>query len=290
MSDEETRFESRRERREALRAQGGAAVIQPESSYSAAEPIETTASAPSGELPSRRELRRLAQETGVVPTITPEMLRDADEGGMDILGQVRAQTEALREASATVTTPAITPVTESTPAEATAPATSPLSALAASFDQIVTPRESPEIPPASEGDWRDQLTAEAEHGWVENHSSEIGVVQSPTLQTLVVDSYHTGDITGPLNATGEIFITGQILLEPLTEEAPGGTIDAGVDVNQPGIPRRASEALSIIGKPAVSESHKRIPSVGSAVVAGLAAALGALAIAIAALAYFTDIL
>jgi hypothetical protein len=149
---------------------------------------------------------------------------------------------------------------------------------------------APEITPPQQGGWRDQLADDSEHGWVENHSAEIGIVQSPALQTLVVDSYHTGDITGPLNSTGEIFITGQILIEPLVDPAPSAVIDAGIDLNHAGIPRRASEALSIIGKPAASEKHKRIPSVGSAVVAGLAAGLGALAIAIAALAYFTDFL
>jgi hypothetical protein len=205
-----------------------------------------------------------------------------------------------------------------------APDVSPLAALAASYDQIQLARAAqsgvanpiddtpsapdnllqtfavpatdaplngtPDITPAQQGGWRDQLADDSEHGWVENHSAEIGIVQSPALQTLVVDSYHTGDITGPLNSTGEIFVTGQILIEPLVDQSPSVTFDAGIDLNHAGIPRRASEALSIIGKPAASEKHKRIPSVGSAVVAGLAAGLGALAIAIAALAYFTDFL
>jgi hypothetical protein len=259
MTDENVAFESRRARREALRAteayQVGADFSVPDS---------LTPPPPTQDLPSRRELRRIAQETGVIPVITPEMLRATDWK----------------------------------------PDTSPLAALAASYEQIVLAREAstatppastatpPEqiVTPAREGDWRDQLTDEPEHGWVENHSAEIGIVQSPALQTLVVDSYHTGDISGPLNATGEIFITGQILIEPIAEPTPSIAIDAGIDLNHAGIPRRASEALSIIGKPAASEKHKRIPSVGSAVVAGLAAGLGALAIAIAALAYFTDIL
>ena len=156
---------------------------------------------------------------------------------------------------------------------------------------IEVPAASPEIPPARDGDWRDQLEADNEHEWVKNHETGVGVMQSPTLQTLVVDSFHTGDIAGPLNPTGEILITGQIILEPLAEEVPSTpAIDAGVDINQPGIPRRASEALSIIGKPAESEERKRIPSVGSAVAAGLAAFLGIAVVALGLLAYFTDII
>ena len=119
----------------------------------------------------------------------------------------------------------------------------------------------------------------------------MGVMQSPTLQTLVVDSYHTGDITGPLNPTGEILITGQIILDPIIEEEPAvDAIDAGVEVNQPGIPRRASEALSIIGKPAAAEERKKIPSVGSSVAAGIAAFLGLAVVVLGLLAYFTDII
>ena len=258
MTGEEGVFESRRARREALRAAESSPEVV-ESSYSSAE------------LPSRRELRRLAQETGVVPTITPEMLRDA-------AGE-QSSTAVFRD-------------------ETWAPDLSPLTTLAAHYEQILTSgvsslvdeRETPATKPALEGDWRDQLTDEAEHGWVENHSTEIGVMQSPALKTLVVDSYHTGDISGPLNSTGEIFVTGQILIEHITDDTTAVAVPAGLDVNQPAIPRRASEALSIIGKTVAPEKYKRIPSVGSAVVAGLATALGTLALAIAALAYFTDII
>ena len=258
MTSEDGVFESRRARREALRAAESSHEVV-ESSYSTAE------------LPSRRELRRLAQETGVVPTITPEMLRDA-------VGEPSSRAVSRDETWA--------------------PDLSPLTTLVARYEQNLTPevsslvaeRETPIAKPALEGDWRDQLTDEAEHGWVENHSTEIGVMQRPALKTLVVDSYHTGDISGPLNSTGEIFITGQILIEPISDDTTAVTVPADLDVNQPAIPRRASEALSIIGKTVAPEKYKRIPSVGSAVAAGLAAALGALALAIAALAYFTDII
>ena len=156
---------------------------------------------------------------------------------------------------------------------------------------VEIPAASPEIPPARDGDWRDQMEADNENEWVKNHETGIGVMQSPTLQTLVVDSFHTGDITGPLNPTGEILITGQIILDQMLDDEPATeAIDAGVDVNQPGIPRRASEALSIIGKPAEAEERKRIPSVGSAAAAGLAAFLGLAVVVLGLLAYFTDII
>jgi len=268
MTDEGVFFESRRARREAQRAA--------ESSTESGDYGSPT----SAELPSRRELRRIAQETGVIPVITPEMLRESswkpDVSPLAALAATYDQIQLARASQTGITVEAET-----------------IAAIPDAVIEVVAPPAPPAPPviqPAQQGGWRDQLADDSEHGWVENHSAEIGVVQSPALQTLVVDSYHTGDISGPLNSTGEIFITGQILIEPLVDETPSTIIDAGIDLNHAGIPRRASEALSIIGKPAASEKHKRIPSVGSAVVAGLAAGLGALAIAIAALAYFTDFL
>lgn len=276
MTDDGVFFESRRARREAQRATELSTELGTATSESRAQTTD--------ELPSRRELRRIAQETGVIPVITPEMLRESswtpDVSPLAALAASYDLIQMARAAQAGVANPI-----ESTPS---APDNLLQTFAVPATDAPLN--DTPDITPAQQGGWRDQLADDSEHGWVENHSAEIGIVQSPALQTLVVDSYHTGDITGPLNSTGEIFVTGQILIEPLVDQSPGVTFDAGIDLNHAGIPRRASEALSIIGKPAASEKHKRIPSVGSAVVAGLAAGLGALAIAIAALAYFTDFL
>ncbi len=276
MTDDGVFFESRRARREAQRATESSTELGTATSESRTQTTD--------ELPSRRELRRIAQETGVIPVITPEMLRESswtpDVSPLAALAASYDQIQLARAAQSGVANPI-----DDTPS---APDN-----LLQTFAVLATDAPlngTPDITPAQQGGWRDQLADDSEHGWVENHSAEIGIVQSPALQTLVVDSYHTGDITGPLNSTGEIFVTGQILIEPLVDQSPSVTFDAGIDLNHAGIPRRASEALSIIGKPAASEKHKRIPSVGSAVVAGLAAGLGALAIAIAALAYFTDFL
>lgn len=276
MTDDGVFFESRRARREAQRATESSTELGTATSESRTQTTD--------ELPSRRELRRIAQETGVIPVITPEMLRESswtpDVSPLAALAASYDQIQLARAAQSGVANPI-----DDTPS---APDN-----LLQTFAVPATDAPlngTPDITPAQQGGWRDQLADDSEHGWVENHSAEIGIVQSPALQTLVVDSYHTGDITGPLNSTGEIFVTGQILIEPLVDQSPSVTFDAGIDLNHAGIPRRASEALSIIGKPAASEKHKRIPSVGSAVVAGLAAGLGALAIAIAALAYFTDFL
>ena len=279
MTDDGVFFESRRARREALRATESSTESAAESSTTTSDYRAQT----TDELPSRRELRRIAQETGVIPVITPEMLRESSwTPDVSPLAALAASYDQIQLARAAQSEVAAQPET------ATAFTEVPVQPVA--DVPIVEVPVAPDITPPQQGGWRDQLADDSEHGWVENHSAEIGIVQSPALQTLVVDSYHTGDISGPLNSTGEIFITGQILIEPLVDPAPSAVIDAGIDLNHAGIPRRASEALSIIGKPAASEKHKRIPSVGSAVVAGLAAGLGALAIAIAALAYFTDFL
>ena len=276
MTDDGVFFESRRARREAQRATESSTELGTATSESRTQTTD--------ELPSRRELRRIAQETGVIPVITPEMLRESswtpDVSPLAALAASYDQIQLARAAQSGVANPI-----DDTPS---APDNLLQTFAVPSTDAPLN--GTPDITPAQQGGWRDQLADDSEHGWVENHSAEIGIVQSPALQTLVVDSYHTGDITGPLNSTGEIFVTGQILIEPLVDQSPSVTFDAGIDLNHAGIPRRASEALSIIGKPAASEKHKRIPSVGSAVVAGLAAGLGALAIAIAALAYFTDFL
>lgn len=215
MTESAQPFLSRRERREAEQALAGNAGTANDL-------------AP---FPTRRELRRRAHETGVIPVLTADMTE------ADVQGHQTA------------------------------------------------------VSPALEGDWRDQLQADYDHGMVANHDSGVGVVQSPALHTLVVDRYHTGDITGPLNSTGEIIITGQILLDSLGDDDPiARPFDAGVVVNQPAIPRRASEALSIIGKPAKNVRSKRGLSVGSAVAAGLAAFLGVAVVALGLLAYFTDII
>lgn len=345
MTDSEQPFLSRRERREAERAVSGESsdfvaeqslVDAPLTDLRSPEQVPPSSF---GGIPSRKDLRRLARETGVIPMLTAEMLDQAEKGILDIEDEIRHRTASAKLpvsssdglpatdsvtprivgfediiAPATPTTPApvelmnvdvelpvspppaTTAYVEVEQSHTSAPITpiipEPVAAAPAMVrEPVVVPAASPEIPPARDGDWREQLETDNEHEWVKNHETGMGVMQSPTLQTLVVDSYHTGDITGPLNPTGEILITGQIILDPIIEEEPAvDAIDAGVEVNQPGIPRRASEALSIIGKPAAAEERKKIPSVGSSVAAGIAAFLGLAVIVLGLLAYFTDII
>ncbi|MEY4313263.1 MAG: hypothetical protein RLZZ319_772 [Actinomycetota bacterium] len=111
------------------------------------------------------------------------------------------------------------------------------------------------------------------------------------VTTLHVESFPTGEIAGPIDSTGEIILTGPIEVPPFpVERVPSGPIDASVEGHQPGIPRRATEALSIIGRSAPIDERRRIPSVGQGISAGVAAFLGLLVISLIAVAIVTQLI
>jgi hypothetical protein len=111
------------------------------------------------------------------------------------------------------------------------------------------------------------------------------------VTTLHVESFPTGEITGPIDHTGEIILTGPITVpEFVAERVPTGPIDASAESHQPGIPRRATEALSIIGRGAPIDEKRRIPSVGQGISAGVAAFLGLLVVALIAVAIYTQLI
>lgn len=310
MTESEPVYLSRRERREAERALGAdslnyvdeVAVDESAECDLVESSAETSRNESIGGVPSRRELRRMARETGTVPFLTAEMLAAADNGELtwENPGVAAVETEVVEtdagevevvEDGAGKVEVVDAEADEVVEREEVAESDSTEAEEEPDVQRIEVPAASPEIPPAREGDWREQLEADDEHEWVTNHPTGTGIIQSPALQTLVVDSYATGDISTPINPTGEILITGQILIDPIGDDEPAAdVIDAGVDENQPGIPRRASEALSIIGRSSEIAERKKIPSVGSAVAAGAAAFLGIAVIALGLLAYFTDIL
>lgn len=110
------------------------------------------------------------------------------------------------------------------------------------------------------------------------------------VKTLHVETFPTGEISGPIGQTGEIILTGPITIpQTHNERALDRSIDAGVDTHQPGIPRRATEALSIIGRGAPIDEKRRIPSVGQGISAGFAAFLGLIVITLIVVAVVTNL-
>ena len=111
------------------------------------------------------------------------------------------------------------------------------------------------------------------------------------VTTLHVESFPTGEIAGPIDSTGEIILTGPIEIPAYpVERIPQGPIDASAESHQPAIPRRATEAMSIIGRAAPMDEKRRIPSVGQGISAGFAAFLGLLVIALVVVAVMTKLI
>lgn len=121
-------------------------------------------------------------------------------------------------------------------------------------------------------------------------SSNVGQTNA-AVATLHVEQFPTGEIAGPIDHTGEIILTGPIrVVNPPRDVPPITTIDASVDVEAPGIPRRATEALSIIGRAGPINEKTKIPSVGQGISAGFATFFGLLVITLIGLAFFTELI
>lgn len=111
------------------------------------------------------------------------------------------------------------------------------------------------------------------------------------VATLHIEQFPTGEISGPIDHTGEIILTGPITIPTLATEKPVATpIVASLDGEAPGIPRRATEALSIIGRAGPIDEKARIPSVGQGISAGFATFLGLLVVLLIGLAFYTNLI
>jgi hypothetical protein len=145
-----------------------------------------------------------------------------------------------------------------------------------------------------EGGWREQVDEENDDDIAPSQGigySNAGV----SANTLTLPEIPTQDLSVPLNATGEILLTGPIMTinqtfdtAPLFVDEAQPTIEATPEVQM--APRRAQEALVLIGRPAEDDDKKTVPTTSSAVYAGVAAFLGLIVITVGALALFTDIL
>jgi hypothetical protein len=120
-------------------------------------------------------------------------------------------------------------------------------------------------------------------------SSTVGQPNT-AVTTLHVEQFPTGEISGPIDNTGEIILTGPIVVAAASNNRLSPiAIDASPQVGLPGIPRRATEALSIIGRAApLNPGHK--PAAGNGVSARFAAFLGLVVAALIGLAFFTKLI
>jgi hypothetical protein len=125
--------------------------------------------------------------------------------------------------------------------------------------------------------------------WVVS-SSNVGQTNAAAA-TLHVEQFPTGEIAGPINHTGEMLITGPIRVATVPSDArPITVIDASLGLESPGIPRRATEALSIIGRAAPMDDKTKIPSAGRGISVAFATFFGLVVATLIGLAVFTDLI
>ena len=110
------------------------------------------------------------------------------------------------------------------------------------------------------------------------------------VTTLHVEQFPTGEISGPIDNTGEIILTGPILVAAASNNRRSPVaIDASPQLGLPGIPRRATEALSIIGRAAPITIDRKILSAGQGISAGFATFLGLVVAALIGLAFYINL-
>jgi hypothetical protein len=159
----------------------------------------------------------------------------------------------------------------------------------------ISERPADELPsrrsrrPASSGLPHDYGYDDFGKEWI-TASSTVGQSNIP-VTSLHVEQFPTGEISGPIDNTGEIILTGPIVVAAASNNRLSPVaIDASPQQGLPGIPRRATEALSIIGRAAPISVDRKISSAGQGISAGFATFLGLLVAVLIGLAFFTKII
>jgi len=145
---------------------------------------------------------------------------------------------------------------------------------------------------------RRQPSSGVPHDYAYDDFGKQWITTSPTVgepnaatTTLHVEQFPTGDISGPIDNTGEIILTGPIVTAAVSNNRLSPiAIDASPQVGLPGIPRRATEALSIIGRAAPLNPSHKMSSAGQGISAGFATFLGLLVAALIGIAFFTKLI
>ena len=121
-------------------------------------------------------------------------------------------------------------------------------------------------------------------------SSAVGQSYVP-VTSLHVELFPTGEISGPIDNTGEIILTGPVVVAAASHNRLSPiAIDASPQVGLPGIPRRATEALSIIGRAAPLNQSLKIPSARQGTSAAFATLLGLFVAVLIGLAFYTGLI
>ena len=121
-------------------------------------------------------------------------------------------------------------------------------------------------------------------------SSTVGQSSFP-VTSLHVELFPTGEISGPIDNTGEAILTGPIVVAAASHNRLSPVaIDASPQVGLPGIPRRATEALSIIGRAAPLNQGHKTSSARQGISATFATFLGLFVAALIGLAFFTGLI
>jgi len=121
-------------------------------------------------------------------------------------------------------------------------------------------------------------------------SSTVGQSSFP-VTSLHVELFPTGEISGPIDNTDEAILTGPIVVAAASHNRLSPVaIDASPQVGLPGIPRRATEALSIIGRAAPLNQGHKTSSARQGISATFATFLGLFVAALIGLAFFTGLI
>jgi len=150
---------------------------------------------------------------------------------------------------------------------------------------------------ASRRDMRRQLSG-ASGAQDPNYDNDDWIVTSASVgqsnvavKTLHVENFPSGEISGPIDHTGEIILTGPITIaEAAPRPQQAVSINASPDADAPGIPRRATEALSIIGRATPMGDTKQSRSVSGGITAGFATFLGLVVATLIFLAIYTKLI
>ena len=232
---------------------------------------------------SRRELRALRDHSATESdTVTNPMPSDAPVAAAP-------QAAPFAQASAPVAppSPAFAPPVAAPAAQASAPAAQPSAPVAAASG-------APSTWSAPEGHWTRQLDDDTEEPFETTLSREVGI-SSPTTSALVLPDLPSLDLSGPLNSTGEIMLTGSIRLPDsyartgasehvdLRDDLTDIDDERGMDVPADSRPIRAVAAVTgqhALGTPIVSTVK---PGRGNRALTALLIAASSLAVVVTGL-------
>lgn len=209
----------------------------------------------------------------------------------------RRELRALRDHSATESDTVTNPMPSDAPVAAApqaAPFAQPSAPVAPPSAPVAAASGAPSTWSAPEGHWTRQLDDDTEEPFETTLSREVGI-SSPTTSALVLPDLPSLDLSGPLNSTGEIMLTGSIRLPDsyartgasehvdLRDDLTDIDDERGMDVPADSRPIRAVAAVTgqhALGTPIVSTVK---PGRGNRALTALLIAASSLAVVVTGL-------